>query len=190
MIQRVLLAGLLGGIAMFVWGFVAHVVLPLYNDSFTVATKDDAIVSDLKSQLPGPGMYMVPTYDMHKKMTDEEKKAMDAKHAASPHALIVWKDATGEPPMDAKTLACQFVACVVTSLLLSLILWKGAGGASFIGKMWMSALIGVTAAVAIDGSYHIWYGFPHSYLVASILDHAASFFCAGVVAALVIRPKK
>jgi hypothetical protein len=190
MLLRVLLAGVLGGIAMFMWGFVAHTVLPLYNDVSKVAVKEDAMLDSLKSYLKEPGLYMVPGMDMSKTMTEEEKAAFTKKWQTEGHALICYSAPTGEDPISVKTLAPQFLACVITAFLLALVLWKGAGDASFLAKIWMSTLIGVIASVAIDGSFVIWHGFPQGYLVASILDHAASFFLAGAVAAFVMRPAK
>jgi hypothetical protein len=161
----------------------------LYNDSFTPCPKEDYIIGALNANLPGPGMYIVPGMDMTKKMTPDEEKASNEKHANSAHALIVLRGPTGDPPVSPKMLGCQLLACIVTSFFLALVIWKAAGATNLIGKMWMSALIGVIVAVGTDGSYHIWYGFTQSYLMVSIIDHAAGFFAAGTVAALVIRPR-
>ena len=188
MLIRVLLAGVLGGVAMFVWGYVAHMELPIYTDVGKITPNEDAVLESLKSNLKEPGLYSVPGMDMHKKMTDEEKAAFNKKWSTSGHALICYNGPSGDEPMSMKTLGCQFVACVITSFLLALVLWKAAGATSFVGKIWMSTLVGVIASVAIDGSFVIWHGFPQSYLVASILDHAASFFLVGTVAAFALRP--
>lgn len=70
MSTRVLLAGILGGIAMFVWSAIAHMVLPLGEAGFREIPDEQSVVGAMNSAIgdqagfyifPGPGLGPNPT---------------------------------------------------------------------------------------------------------------------------------
>lgn len=58
---RILLAGILGGIAMFIWSFIAHDLLPLGEVGIHQFQNEDAMLDALKTNLDGAnGLYHFP----------------------------------------------------------------------------------------------------------------------------------
>jgi len=61
MTKRILLAGILGGIAMFVWASLAHMVLPLGQTGIKEIPNEAAVLSAMRSSLgEKSGFYMFP----------------------------------------------------------------------------------------------------------------------------------
>src|SRR4030066_1245744 len=86
---RILFAAILGGIALFAWGVVAHMFLGLGDSSFKGIPNEEMILSTMKENITEPGLYFFPWMDM--KSTD--KAAMEAwtqKYKAGPTGLMVF----------------------------------------------------------------------------------------------------
>jgi hypothetical protein len=58
--QRILLAGIVGGLALFLWGTLAHVVLPLGNVGIKEIPQEPAVLGTMKTAMSEPGFYFVP----------------------------------------------------------------------------------------------------------------------------------
>ena len=50
--MRVIIAGLLGGLIIFIWGAFAHMVLPLGEMGIAQANSEDAVLMVLKENMP------------------------------------------------------------------------------------------------------------------------------------------
>ena len=62
--MRVLVAGLIGGILMFLWGVVAHMALGLGNVGIHQPADESAVLSTLHEGLgEQAGVYMLPSFD-------------------------------------------------------------------------------------------------------------------------------
>ena len=62
--MRILIAALIGGIVMFVWGAVAHMALGLGNPGIHPPAHEDVVLSSLHQGLGNePGVYILPWLD-------------------------------------------------------------------------------------------------------------------------------
>ena len=62
MSTRVLFAGILGGVILFIWNFVAHDILPFGRMGIRFMTNEDAVTSALQTNLgDNSGVYFFPT---------------------------------------------------------------------------------------------------------------------------------
>ena len=58
---RIFLAGVLGAVAMFVWTFVAHELLPLGEAGISEIPNEDEVLAAMKSNIgKKPGLYFFP----------------------------------------------------------------------------------------------------------------------------------
>ncbi len=72
---RILLAGVIGGIAMFLWSFVAHDLLPLGQMGIRDLANQKPILESLKTNLgPRHGLFLYPGLGLGKNPTAAEKK--------------------------------------------------------------------------------------------------------------------
>ncbi|HEX9255197.1 MAG TPA: hypothetical protein VF938_06615 [Candidatus Angelobacter sp.] len=55
-----LLAGVLGGLAFFLWSFVAHDLLPLGKVGIKEIPNEQTVLSSMKANMPDDGLYLLP----------------------------------------------------------------------------------------------------------------------------------
>jgi len=58
--RRVILAGLLGGLALFAWESVAHLLLPLGQAGIKTIDNEQAVVASLRDNVKQSGLYFFP----------------------------------------------------------------------------------------------------------------------------------
>jgi hypothetical protein len=78
MLKRIILAGLLGGMAIFAWEFVAHMATDLAEAGVRALPKEAAIQAAIREDIAEPGFYLFPAPDERPGMTgDQKQKAMN-----------------------------------------------------------------------------------------------------------------
>ena len=61
MSKRILLAGLVGGLAMFLWAWIAHMVLPLGQTGISKIPNERALLQAMHASLgSASGLYLFP----------------------------------------------------------------------------------------------------------------------------------
>jgi len=172
--KRVLLAGVFGGIAMFVWSSIAHMVLPLGEAGIRQIDKEEALLVTMQSTLNQPGFYMFP-----KMPPGNDQAAYQAKIANGPSGMMVYfprrEFAFG------KLLGVEFTTELVEALIAAWLL-SMTMVATFMGRLGVYALAGLIAAVATNISYWNWYGFPSAYTLAYMFTIWMGYICAGLIA--------
>jgi len=72
--MKILFAGILGGIAMFVWTSIAHMALPLGEAGIREIPNESAVLSTMQSNIgQQDGLYVFPAPGIGKNATREEK---------------------------------------------------------------------------------------------------------------------
>jgi hypothetical protein len=170
--MRILIAGILGGIAMYVWSSLAHVALPLGQMGISTMPNEAAATAALSAALGDKdGLYLFPA-------------SMTAK--SGPSGLLAYHKALTQ--MDAKTLGSEGVVEVLQAVLAAVLL--GMSGVTGFGRrVGFVTLVGVIAAIATNPSYWIWYKFPTDYTAAYMLIQLVEYLVAGVVIAAVLGRK-
>ena len=102
MTKRVLLAGLLGGIAMFAWTSLAHMVLPLGDAGIKEIPNEQGVLNALQASLrTAPGLYLYPGTGLGPDATMQQKRAaMDQygqKLAARPSGILIYHPPGAQP---------------------------------------------------------------------------------------------
>ena len=59
--MRGIVAAIIGGVVMFVWGAVAHMMLPIGEMGMKVPTEQATTIAALGSSTQGTGVYMYPS---------------------------------------------------------------------------------------------------------------------------------
>ncbi len=193
MSKRILLAGLLGGIAMFMWTSLAHVVLPLGTVGVNEIPNEPGVLTAMHSTLgEASGLYIFPGPGLGPEATSQQKQAAMQKYgeklAANPSGLLVYHP-PGAKPMTGGQLATEFVTELIESFLAVFLLAQ-TRLTRFASQLGFVVLAGVLAAIATNVSYWNWYGFPASYTAANITTEIISFLCVGLVAAAVLKTSR
>jgi hypothetical protein len=87
--MRILLAGVLGGIVMFIWTSIAHMALPLGEAGINEIPNESAVLSAMQSSIgEKTGLYIFPGLGVGKNATREQKneamKQMQQKNSREP----------------------------------------------------------------------------------------------------------
>ncbi|HEX4488881.1 MAG TPA: hypothetical protein VH088_21575 [Terriglobales bacterium] len=191
--KRILLAGLLGGVALFAWGSFSHIVLRLPSigiEDFPQA-QEEGVKSVLSGALTHPGFYFFPGMGEAPGMSAQERsaanKAFEAKYKRGPHGILIFEPA-GADVMTPKQLIIQFVLVVVEALLAAWLL-SLTTLTSFASRVGFVVGLGVLMALATNVEYWDWYGFPGNYTAAYMLDKVIGMLIVGLVVAAMTRKR-
>jgi len=189
--MRILLAGVLGGIAMFVWTSIAHMA-PLGEAGINEIPNESAVLNAMQSSIGDKtGLYIFPGLGVGKNATREEKneamKQMQQRIAANPSGILMYHP-PGRPFAFGKSLAVEFSTEVLQAILVIWLLAQTRIG-SFAGRVGFVLIAGILAAITTNVSYWNWYGFPGVYTASYILIAIVGFVLVGVAAGLVLRKR-
>ncbi len=190
MAKRILLAGILGGIAMFAWSFIAHMVLPLGMTGVSEIPNEGAVLSAMQASMgPRAGLYLFPGMglgpnpsmkDVNAAMPEYVKKL-----ASNPQGLLIYHPPGGKG-MEPRQLLTEFATEVLEALLAAWLLSR-TRLASYAARVGFVFVVGLVAAITTNIPYWNWYGFPGSYTVAYVGMQIVAFLVAGLVAAAVLK---
>jgi hypothetical protein len=188
--MKILLAGILGGIVMFIWTSIAHMALPLGEAGLGEIPNESAVLSAMQSNIgEQTGLYIFPGTGLGKNATRQEKgeamKHMGEKLAANPSGILMYH-APGRQLALGKLLGVEFGTELLEAILVVFLLAQ-TRIASFAGRIGFVLVAGILAAIATNVSYWNWYGFPCAYTLSYMLIQIVGFLCVGIVAALVLR---
>jgi hypothetical protein len=187
--MKTLLAGILGGIAMFIWTSIAHLVLPLGETGIGEIPNESAVLSALQSNMGDQtGLYIFPSLGVGKNATRQEKneamKQIAAKAASGPSGLLMYHPT--RPFTFGKWMGIEFGTELVEAILAVFLLAQ-TRIASFVGRIGFVLVAGILAAITTNVSYWNWYGFPSVYVGNYMIIQVVGFLCVGIVAAVVLR---
>jgi hypothetical protein len=178
MTKRFWLAGLAGGLAMFVWMGFAHTTAPLATAGIQRIQNEPTVVAALQNALgPRQGMFIFPS-----RRPAEAEAAGQQPPAATPSGLLIYRPTSRG--MEPRQLIAEFGLELLESYV-AVGLLSAAVLAGFWRRVRFFAGLGVLAAVVTNGSYWIWYGFPAAYSLTAMLVEFVKFLLAGVAVALV-----
>lgn len=197
MAKRIIVGGVLGGIALFGWGALSHMVFQLGDVGLQSLPSEEAALPGLRAAVKEPGLYFFPAYDMKavralpKEQAEAADKAWTEKWKAGPRGLlIIHPEATSAEPMGGGTLGRQFgtdaCACLLVAFLISQLSTK----ARYSCRVGVAATAGFLSAWVICVPYWNWYGFPGNFVLAQIADRTIGFTLAGLVMAAIVKPPK
>ena len=184
--MRIVIAGILGGIAMFIWTSIAHVATPLGAIGFSQMTDEASVLPVLQNSVGSkPGFYIFPWMDP---MDPKAEEAYAEKAKTSPSGLLLYRPAGAGIAMTPALLGTEFAKETAQALIAALLLSMTSIGA-YAMRVAFVALIHVSAALATNVSYWNWYGFPLDYTVAQMFIVLVEGLLAGLVIAALVRPQ-
>lgn len=90
--MRILIAALVGGTLLWLWGAIAHMALPIGEMGHRTAIEQDAAIAALQaSATSGDGVYMLPGMAPEQWSDESARNAFSGKYRASPFALVVYR---------------------------------------------------------------------------------------------------
>jgi hypothetical protein len=191
MTKRILLAGVLGAVAMFVWTAIAHMALPLGEAGVQNTMDDEALLAAMKTTVKDKdGLYTYPSMGLGPDATHaQQSEAMEkfaAKLEKNPSGFFLYHPAGSRPMNMGKFLTIEFITELCEALLAVWLLAQ-TRIVTFGGRLGFVTAAGIMAALATNVSYWNWWGFPSAYTASYMFIQIVGFFFIGLVAAFIFR---
>jgi hypothetical protein len=181
MTQRFWIAGLVGGVAMYVWASFAHMTPMLAQSGIQKIPAEPAVLAALQSNLgKREGLYAYPYLAQNEMQTPAAKRRL----AETSSGLLIYHP-PGRQELTPGQLVGEFLLELFEALAATALLARTTLG-GFWPRVGFFAGIGLIAAVVTNGSYLIWYGFPFNFTLPAMFTEFMKFVVAGAAAALAL----
>jgi len=192
MAKRVLIGGILGGVALYLWMFVAHEVLGIGEMGVREIPNEATVLNAMQGSIPEAGFYIYPGFGLGPKPTSEQRNAaMPAymkKYEQSPHGILIYHPPSGAFSFG-KLLAKQGALNLFEGLLAAWLLSWVAAGRAYAARVVFVGAIGILAAVTTNLEYLNWYEFPSSYVAGYMTTQILGYVIVGLVAGAFVKEK-
>lgn len=180
--MRVLVAGLIGGILMFVWGVAAHMALGLGEVGIKLPTNENVALSGLQEGLGGQaGVYMLPSLDPKKMGDAAEVRTYSIKAVRSPYAFVVYQPQGTDMTRMGPQIGRQWASDTLSALALAFVM--GVGALSFRQRVAVALAAAVFAWLSMSVPYWNWYRFPLDFTLAALVEQLIGWLIAGAAMA-------
>lgn len=190
MAKKILLAGVLGGLAMFLWSAVAHMVLGTGSIGVKDIPNEEAMLGAMRTNLPQPGFYFFPGLGVPLNSPRAEVNAAMAKHAqkvqSGPSGIMIYFP-SGRKDLAPGQFITEFGTNIAQGLLAAFLLSLATRLRRYISRVGFVAVAGLMAGITTNISYWNWYGFPGNYTVGYAFTEVMGYVCIGLVAAAIIK---
>lgn len=181
MAKRILLAGILGGIALFLWGGLSHMVLGLGAVGIQNLPQPQPLLDAMKALIPQPGFYFFPRVDASGNIPPEQVNG--------PRGILIYHP-TGATTRMTGQLVNECILNIVQALIVAFLLSLVTGLGGYAPRVGFVALIGLLTGIATNIEYWNWYGFPATYTAGIVADKLIGFLVVGLVVAALVKPAR
>jgi hypothetical protein len=179
MAKRILLAGVLGGIALFIWGGLAHMVLGLGMVGVQNLPQPQPVMDALKASTQQSGFYFFPPADAAGKVAPDK--------AGGPYGIMIYNAAGAGAPMTGQMIT-ECALNIVMALFAAFMLSLASGPTSFVSRVGFVTVLGLMVGLMTNVQYWNWYGFPLNYTEVAIFMDIVGFLIVGLIAAVFVKP--
>ena len=190
---RFVLAGILAGLAVFIWGMLSHVVFGIEGMAVKTLPNETVILDTLNDHVKEPGFYLYPGGIEEIEAAPEAQQDVLMRHYENlyktrPHGVLILSPSSGTMYSFPMLLINELASNILGGLIAAWLLSHALGSLrSFAAKVLFVTLLGFFAVIAIDFSYWNWYDFPSKYFISSLIDNTLGWAFAGIVLAGMLK---
>jgi hypothetical protein len=182
--NRIFLAGVLGGVAMFAWEYFSWTALPLGSVGLRKLPNETAVLEALQQDIAeNSGIYLFPGLWLE---ANPPQKDFVEKVARYPSGILVYNAAGSRALAISHWLLVNFLTDLAEAFL-TVFLLSQTRLRTFGARLGFVLLAGVMAAIGTNLGYWNWYGFPWSYTLPTMFIEVVGFLWIGLVAAFVLK---
>lgn len=186
--KKIIIAGIVGGLILFVWGFLVNAVIPLHSPSLRSIPNEDAVIGVLQSTLITPGVYIFPGM-----VTDKQPSSIEAytqKYQRGPLGMIIYRP-TGADPFMASQMIVGLLIAIISGILAAWFLSRSTAMMSkYFTRVIFCGMLGVFVTFFIHINSWNWYFYPLDYTTANIADTILGWLLAGLGIGAIIKIKE
>jgi hypothetical protein len=188
--KRIMLAGILGGIALFLWEGLAHEVLPLGEAGVKAAPNETAFIAAVRDNFQESGFYFFPAPNRRPGRTAEQSKQdMDAfmqKWKTGPAGIMILQR-NGSDLTSMRYFLAQCGFDIVAMLVAAFVLTRAPQLRGYLSRVTIVTLLAAFPILQGDLPYWNWYAFPDTYTMAQIVTRIVGFFIGGLIVAKFVK---
>lgn len=190
--NRIIPAGLAGGVILWIWGFVSWVMLPLHQSTLKPIPNEAEIVSSLQTSLGETGVYQFPAMPAEQPGMSEE--AMGAamenyleKYHSGPLGLLFYDPHGRDPFMLWQMIAGLIIFMVSAGIVAWFLSRSTAAAGGYLSRVIYCGMIGVFLAIGTHLSEWNRMGFPSDWTTAQMIDSIIAWLLAGAGIAAIVK---
>jgi hypothetical protein len=183
---RMLLAGVLGGVILFVWGFLAWVILPVHKTAIHEIPKQDTLIAALQSALSQKGVYAFPSMPQNEPSAADEHQ-WEERYRKGPIGMIVY-DPAGSAPMMPVQMAIGIVINIISAFFVAWFLARSTAlNAHYIKRVAYCGMYGIFLVAASTLVMWNWFNEPGDWVTSLIVDYVVGWVLAGIGIAAIMK---
>lgn len=192
--KQTLIGGLVGGVILFLWGFLAWSVLMIHKDTLKNIPNEDIVMSALGGVIHEKGVYVFPGFPQENASTTEEEKAAamsswEQKYRRGPTGQVIY-DPKGSDPIMMSQMITGLLLTILGSMLVAWFLQRStAANASYLARVSFCGMFGIFLALGVHLVNWNWMGYPFNYTTSIIVDNVVGWVLAGLGIAAVVKRK-
>jgi hypothetical protein len=188
--KKLILSAVLGGLLLFVWGFISHGVLTWYESQLRTFTNQDQVQEAIVAGVSGSGLYYLPNLRPEERsLAGEERAAAEAalgeRWLRGPVAVTFVR--IGPGASYTTRLVIQFIIGALASLVAAWLLLQ-AGIASYGGRVAFVIGLAVVAIIWAKLPGWNWYEVPTMWTLVEAVDSIIAFTLLGALLGRIVRP--
>ena len=182
MAKKLFLGAVLGGLTLFVWGAISHMVLPTSEWVLHGFANEEAVKEAVVANTPRSGVYFLPYVDTAGMSGEQQQATMER---ATQGPVIFAAVRLGPTSGFGTLLLIQLLIEMVSALVATWLLLQ-AKPLSYSGRV--GFIVGIAAAVAVAGNLPEWnwYNFSTAFTAVECFDTIVGWALAGLVLGKVV----
>ncbi len=183
--MRIILAALLGGLIMFLYGALSHMVFQIGEADLKTLPDEVSSASAIGELTDADGMYFFPAMPKGK-LSDAEREAWTKRYTEGPTGMLIISK-QGRPAMSPKQLGGELISNILCAFLAAMFAAQLTGGI-LKRAIWIGAL-GFFAWTSVSFSYWNWYGFTDGFILGELVEQVTGWLLAGLGIAWLVKPR-
>lgn len=178
---KLIVAGILGGIILFIWGTISWMVLPWHKKTMHEFTDQTAVSQVIQANAPTSGIYFSPSM--------KQKQQVATTQQIKPPMIFAAINLKGMP---ATLWPCMIAALITQVIAAFLVAWllMGTAMTHYICRVGFVVVFALAAGIVTHIPNWIWFRFSTDYTVVAIADLLIGWFLAGLVIAMIVPSRK
>jgi len=181
---KTLVAGVVGGVVLFIWGSITHLATPLATAGIQSIPNEDVVMEAMRANITQPGLYFFPGIDPAQMGDEAAVKAWDEKLKSGPAGILVYQlHGAGALPLG--MLITEAVSNIVVGLLVAVVLAQISG--NLMMRASMAGVMALVASADVLFSEWNWYKFPTEYTLAQTVILVVGYLLMGAAIAAIAK---
>lgn len=186
---RILLAGIVGGLLIFVCGAIAHVGFNLESRKLKDIPQEQRLMEMVEKSKLEAGIYAFPGFEEGMKLSGPDRtqfeKDLAVRYKKGPSGILLVAP-TGEEPMGGYQLGGELVSNWIIATLAAWIMAHFSTAATFLQRWLGFLLLAPISWFSLSDSYHLWYRFPQGFILDGLIVALVEWGVAGLAMAFLL----